>query len=55
MSPVLEIRDLRAGYDGVAVVRDLGVPIRYVGVGETLEDLLPFDAGDFAASLVGEE
>ena len=39
----------------VAVVRDLGVPIRYVGVGETLEDLLPFDAGDFAASLVGEE
>jgi fused signal recognition particle receptor len=39
----------------VAVVRDLGVPIRYVGVGETAEDLLPFDAAAFAASLVGEE
>ena len=39
----------------VAVVRDLGVPIRYVGVGEAVEDLLPFDAGDFAASLVGEQ
>ena len=39
----------------VAVVRDLGVPIRYVGVGETVEDLLPFDADDFAASLVGGE
>jgi hypothetical protein len=26
-----------------AVVRDLGVPIRYVGVGEAVEDLLPFD------------
>jgi fused signal recognition particle receptor len=39
----------------VAVVRDLGVPIRYVGVGETVEDLLPFDAADFAASLVGED
>jgi len=39
----------------VAVVRDLGVPIRYVGVGETVEDLLPFDAADFAASLVGGE
>jgi fused signal recognition particle receptor len=39
----------------VAVVRDLGVPIRYVGVGEAVEDLLPFDAASFAASLVGEE
>jgi len=39
----------------VAVVRDLGVPIRYVGVGERVEDLLPFDADAFAASLVGEE
>jgi len=38
----------------VAVVRDLGVPIRYVGVGEEIEDLLPFDAEDFATSLVGE-
>ena len=38
----------------VAVVRELGVPIRYVGVGESIEDLLPFDAADFATSLVGE-
>lgn len=37
----------------VAVVRDLGVPIRYVGVGESLEDLLPFDAAAFAEGLVG--
>jgi fused signal recognition particle receptor len=37
----------------VAVVRELGVPIRYVGVGETAEDLLPFDAAAFAESLVG--
>jgi fused signal recognition particle receptor len=37
----------------VAVVRELGVPIRYVGVGETAEDLLPFDADAFARSLVG--
>jgi fused signal recognition particle receptor len=39
----------------VAVVRELGVPIRFVGVGETVDDLLPFDAEAFAASLVGEE
>jgi len=37
----------------VAVVRELGVPIRYVGVGEKIDDLLPFDATAFAASLVG--
>jgi len=38
----------------VAVVRDLGVPIRYVGVGESAEDLLRFDAEAFARGLVGE-
>ena len=37
----------------VAVVRELGVPIRYVGVGESVDDLLPFDAAAFAESLVG--
>jgi fused signal recognition particle receptor len=39
----------------VAVVRELGVPIRYVGVGESVEDLLPFDAAAFAESLVGSD
>jgi fused signal recognition particle receptor len=38
----------------VAVVRELGVPIRYVGVGEKVDDLLRFDAAAFASSLVGE-
>jgi fused signal recognition particle receptor len=37
----------------VAVVRELEVPIRYVGVGEKADDLLPFDAEAFASSLVG--
>jgi fused signal recognition particle receptor len=37
----------------VAVVRELGVPIRYVGVGETADDLLPFDAATFAEGLFG--
>jgi fused signal recognition particle receptor len=37
----------------VAVVRELGVPVRYVGVGETLEDLVPFDAAAFAEGLIG--
>jgi fused signal recognition particle receptor len=38
----------------VAVVRELGVPIRYVGVGEQVEDLLPFEAAAFADGLLGE-
>jgi fused signal recognition particle receptor len=38
----------------VAVVRDLGVPIRYAGVGEAVEDLLPFDPAAFADALVGQ-
>ncbi len=37
----------------LAVVRDLSVPIRYVGVGEAVDDLLPFDAAAFAEGLVG--
>jgi fused signal recognition particle receptor len=35
----------------VAIVEELGVPIRWVGVGESIEDLLPFDAAEFAQGL----
>ena len=35
----------------VAISRELGLPIRYVGVGEKIDDLLPFDAENFVASL----
>ncbi len=35
----------------VAIRHELGLPIRYVGVGEGVEDLRPFDAADFAAAL----
>jgi fused signal recognition particle receptor len=38
-----------------AVTHDLGLPVSYVGVGESEEDLLPFDAAAFAESLVGED
>jgi fused signal recognition particle receptor len=27
----------------VAIAHDLGLPIRFVGVGESIDDLLPFD------------
>ncbi len=35
----------------VAIARELGLPIRYVGVGEKVDDLMPFDAETFVRSL----
>jgi len=36
----------------LSVAVDLGLPVKLIGVGETLEDLQPFDPGDFARALV---
>ena len=35
-----------------ALRRELGLPIRFIGVGEKLEDLEPFDARRFAEHLL---
>ena len=35
----------------VAISRELGLPIRYIGVGEQADDLLPFEADKFIESL----
>lgn len=35
----------------VAISRELGLPVRYVGVGEKVGDMLPFDAKEFVESL----
>jgi fused signal recognition particle receptor len=37
----------------IAIARELGLPVRYVGVGEKAGDLLPFDPQDFVESLFG--
>lgn len=37
----------------VAIRRELGLPVRFVGVGESADDLQPFDAGLFAEAIVG--
>ena len=39
----------------VAIARELGIPIRFVGVGEGLEDMLPFSPEEFVDSLIGAE
>jgi fused signal recognition particle receptor len=36
----------------VAIGHELGLPVKLVGVGEAIEDLQPFDAGDFVRALV---
>jgi fused signal recognition particle receptor len=35
----------------VSIQEELGVPVRYVGVGEDVEDLQPFDASQFVRAL----
>jgi fused signal recognition particle receptor len=36
----------------LAIAGELGIPVKLIGVGEDLEDLRPFDAGDFARALL---
>ncbi len=35
----------------LAIGDELAIPIQYVGVGEGLEDMSPFNAGDFVEAL----
>jgi fused signal recognition particle receptor len=37
----------------VAVQRELGVPVKFVGLGEGADDLAPFDADEFVDALLG--
>jgi len=39
----------------VAIANDLKLPIRYVGVGEGIDDLVPFDAGEYVDGLFEEK
>ena len=36
----------------IAIAKELGVPVKYAGVGEGIDDLKPFDAMDFAQALI---
>ena len=40
----------------VSAVSDvLQIPVKFVGVGEQADDLMPFVASDFVEALIGEE
>ena len=36
----------------IAIAKELGVPVKYAGVGEGVDDLKPFDAMEFAEALI---
>ena len=38
----------------VAVQKELGVPVKFIGLGEGADDLAPFDAGEFVDGLLGQ-
>lgn len=38
----------------LAIREDLDVPVKFIGVGEGVDDLQPFDPDDFARGIFGE-
>ncbi len=36
----------------IAIARELGVPVKFIGVGEGVDDLMPFDAKEFVEALL---
>ena len=36
----------------VAIARQMGLPVKYIGVGEGVDDLMPFDPDAFAKALI---
>ena len=39
----------------LAIYRELGLPVLFVGVGEGVDDLVPFDPAQYARALLGDE
>lgn len=39
----------------IAIKEDLNVPVKFIGVGEQIDDLQPFDPEDFANALFEPE
>ena len=38
----------------ISIQEELGVPVKYIGVGEEIEDLQPFEPADFVQALLGQ-
>ena len=46
------LRSLKEGGILLAIADQLKVPVRFIGIGESLDDMQPFDAGEFADALL---
>ena len=38
----------------IAIKQELGIPVKFIGVGEKIDDMQEFDAADFVRALFGE-
>ena len=56
MSNKIEALKRLSNKDGViaALAKTRPIPIRFIGVGEGIEDLRPFNARDYAEALLGD-
>ncbi|HEX3432722.1 MAG TPA: signal recognition particle-docking protein FtsY, partial [Solirubrobacteraceae bacterium] len=39
----------------LAIARELDMPVKLIGVGESVEDLRPFEPEEFARALIAQE
>jgi fused signal recognition particle receptor len=39
----------------LAIADKLGIPVRFIGIGESADDLQPFDAGEYVSALLGAD
>ena len=35
----------------ISIRKELGIPVKFIGVGEKIDDMKPFDSKDFASAL----
>ena len=52
--PLTKLDGTAKGGITLAIADELGIPVKLIGVGESLEDLRPFDPAEFARALLGE-
>ena len=48
---LLIARDATLGGVVIGIVNEFDIPVRYIGLGEHIEDLRPFDAQQFTKSI----
>jgi fused signal recognition particle receptor len=39
----------------ISIKKELGIPVKFIGVGEQIDDMKPFDAKEFAGALFEEK